>query len=103
MDKTEKVRAMISIDGKDITGKPAHKVARLGIGRLFQGRQLMGDLTILENMMVASDNRTGESPFTSVFHPRKIDERERQKRDEAIRIFKDIFGEQSKYLHMLDC
>lgn len=99
----EDYKGGVFFDGKNITGKPAHKVARLGIGRLFQGRQLMGDLTILENMMVASDNRTGESPFTSVFHPRKIDERERQKRDEAIRIFKDIFGEQNKYLHMLDC
>lgn len=95
-------KGKVVFEGKDIAGKSAHKIARLGIGRLFQGRQLMGDLTILENMMVASESRAGESPFTLLFHPEKITRKEEEKKNKAIQIFKDLFGEDCKYLEMLD-
>lgn len=42
----------ISFDGRDITGAPAYRVARLGIGRTFQNIRLFGDLSVLENVMV---------------------------------------------------
>ncbi len=96
-------KGKVFFEGQRITGKPAHRIARLGIGRLFQGRQLMGDLTILENMMVASESRSGESPFTLLFHPKKIKRKEEEKKNKAIQIFKDLFGQDCKYLEMLDC
>ncbi|MBR2093385.1 MAG: ATP-binding cassette domain-containing protein, partial [Candidatus Methanomethylophilaceae archaeon] len=40
---------VVRLDGEDITGMPPHLVSRKGVGRLFQGRQLMGDLTLMEN------------------------------------------------------
>jgi branched-chain amino acid transport system ATP-binding protein len=37
----------------DLTGKPAHVIARSGIARTYQTTQLFGDLTVLENVLIA--------------------------------------------------
>ena len=42
----------IWFDGQRIDGLPAHKVARMGIGRTFQNVQIFGYLTVLENAMM---------------------------------------------------
>lgn len=38
--------------GRDITGTPPHRVARLGIGRSFQNIELFENLTCLENLLL---------------------------------------------------
>ena len=88
--------------GKKISGQPSHRVAQQGIGRLFQGRQLMGDLTILENMLMASSDHTGENPFKAIFQKKRINQCEERKRQQAIAILKELFGEDCKYISMLD-
>jgi branched-chain amino acid transport system ATP-binding protein len=47
----------IAFDGHDITGSPAWKVARLGIGRTFQNIRLFGDLPVVDNVKVAVQRR----------------------------------------------
>jgi branched-chain amino acid transport system ATP-binding protein len=42
----------VRFDDKDITGLMPHKVARRGVGRTFQITRELGDLTVLENMVV---------------------------------------------------
>ena len=92
----------VLFQGEKISGSPSHKVAQLGIGRLFQGRQLMGDLTLMENMLIASSDHTGENPFMAIFQSKRIKQMEEQKRQQAIAILKELFGEDCKYLSMLD-
>ena len=87
---------------RKISGQPSYKIAQFGIGRLFQGRQLMGDLTLLENMLIASADHTGENPITTLFRPQRVKAQEAQKRSQAIEILKDLFGNDSKSLSMLD-
>jgi branched-chain amino acid transport system ATP-binding protein len=41
----------IWFEGEEITHMPTHKIARLGIGRVFQGIQLYSGLTTLDNIM----------------------------------------------------
>jgi len=41
----------------DITGRPAHRLCRLGITRTFQGVRLFGRLTVTENLEVAALGR----------------------------------------------
>ena len=43
-------KGQVMLDGKDITGKEPHQIAKLGIGRTFQLNPLFGDFTVLENV-----------------------------------------------------
>ncbi|MBV9438861.1 MAG: ATP-binding cassette domain-containing protein, partial [Candidatus Eremiobacteraeota bacterium] len=49
----------IRFDGADITGWPAYKVARLGVGYVREGRRMFKDLTTLENLQLAENGRSG--------------------------------------------
>jgi branched-chain amino acid transport system ATP-binding protein len=44
----------VRFEGRDVTGKMPHKLTRLGIGRTFQVTRTLGDMTVLENMVVGS-------------------------------------------------
>jgi len=46
--------------GSDITGWPAYKVARLGVGYVPEGRRMFKDLTTLENLQLAENGRGGD-------------------------------------------
>lgn len=43
-------RGRVLLDGEDVTGRPAHELARRGLGLVPEGRQLFGDLTVAENL-----------------------------------------------------
>src|SRR3954462_13628792 len=42
----------IAFDGRDITGLPAYRIARLGIVRTFQNIRLFADLPVIDNVKV---------------------------------------------------
>ncbi len=43
--------------GQDITGWPAYRVLEQGLGLVPQGRQLFGDMTVLDNLLLGSFSR----------------------------------------------
>ena len=47
----------IFFDGHDITGKPAHRITELGVGRTFQNIRLFQHMTSLENVLVGMHSR----------------------------------------------
>lgn len=95
-------KGTVVLEGNDITKLPAHKISLMGLGRLFQGRQLMEDLTLMENMKIAPDDTTGENPFEGLFCRKRVAKSEAAKEQQAIGILKKVFGEDNKYLGMLD-
>ncbi len=56
-------------DGVDVSGKPAHKVARQGMVRTFQLTKSLTRLTVLENMKLAAVDQKGERFLPSLFKP----------------------------------
>jgi branched-chain amino acid transport system ATP-binding protein len=48
----------IRIEGRDVTGTPAYRISRLGVGRTFQNIRLFGDLSVLENVRIAVQRRS---------------------------------------------
>jgi ABC-type branched-subunit amino acid transport system ATPase component len=91
----------IHYQNRAITRRPPHVIARLGIGRLFQGRQLFPDLTLLENMKIAAPDTTGEFPFTHLLRPRALARAEQQKEEQARHLLDTLFGPGNKYQQML--
>jgi ABC-type branched-subunit amino acid transport system ATPase component len=71
-------------DGKDITGFPPEKLARLGLVRTFQGIELFGQMTVLENVMVGLHTKSQSGIIASALKlPAHLRE-ERQIRERAI-------------------
>lgn len=54
----------LQLAGQDITRLPPHKVARLGVGLVPEGRRCFTDLTVYENLIAAA--RHGEWDFNAV-------------------------------------
>ena len=44
----------VRLDGGDITGLPAHRIARLGVGRTFQSPRLFAYLTIFQHVLLGA-------------------------------------------------
>lgn len=63
--------------GKDITGLPPHEIYKLGLARTFQIPALFLQLTVLENLMVASKNNPGEHFARSLIKASWIEEEEK--------------------------
>jgi len=45
-------RGTIRFDGRDITGRPAYEIARLGLTQLTEGRSVFASLTVEENLVL---------------------------------------------------
>ena len=75
MGKTTVVRSIMGLlrprageirfAGERIDGQAPHKIARLGIGLVPEGRHIFPNLTVRENLLMAQADRRGESdPWT---------------------------------------
>ena len=47
------------LDGRELTGLPAHRIAHAGLTRTFQTVRAYGELTLLENLCVAAQESDG--------------------------------------------
>jgi branched-chain amino acid transport system ATP-binding protein len=61
-------RGDILLDGKSITGKQPHVIAKAGIARTFQNIRLFHEMTVLENLLAACTLRERPKLFESVLH-----------------------------------
>jgi branched-chain amino acid transport system ATP-binding protein len=71
---------------------PPYKIAKLKIGRLFQDMHLFQNMSLLENVMVAAEDRFGENPFQSFFQNR-IYSVEKKHAEKASDIIEKVLGE----------
>ncbi len=55
-------RGKITFAGQDITGLPAYKVSRLGLLQVPEGRQILADLSVIENLQLGATARFGRPP-----------------------------------------
>ncbi|TMC64679.1 MAG: ATP-binding cassette domain-containing protein, partial [Chloroflexi bacterium] len=68
----------VTFDGLDITGSPAWKVARLGIGRTFQNIRLFNDLSVVDNVKVAVQRQWPASLTATLLSTPGFQRRERE-------------------------
>jgi neutral amino acid transport system ATP-binding protein len=56
-----------SLDGVDVTGWPAHRLARAGMVRTFQLTRAMTKLSVVENVKLAAQGQHGERLYRAPF------------------------------------
>ncbi len=74
MGKTTTVRALMGLiqphggeirfKGERIDRLPPHRIARLGLGLVPEGRQIFPNLTVRENLLMAEQRRKSDVPWT---------------------------------------
>ena len=65
----------IEFGGRDISRLRPYRRARLGLARTFQSVELFGDLTVDENLLVASEHVTVGSALRDLFGPQRPPDR----------------------------
>ena len=68
----------VLVDGIDVAGWPAYKVARLGLVRTFQHTSEFGKLTVLENLLTAAPGQRGDSAAGALLGPRHARRRQQE-------------------------
>ena len=81
--------------GNDITGSSPHTVAQLGIGRTFQNIRLFSNLSVMENVIIASGMDATYNLPQAIFHSDKYKKREKMLQDKAMNLL-EIVGLQDK-------
>lgn len=87
-------QGQVFLDGRDISHLPAFRISRMGIGRLFQGYQLSGELSLMDNMKIADSGNNGIS-IKDIFKAKRI---EKIRESMAYDILDSFFGKGNKYI-----
>ena len=85
----------IIFDGTDITGTAPHRVAQLGIGRTFQNIRLFANLSVIDNVIIASNLDATYNMPEAIFHSKKYREREKFLQEKAMGLL-EVVGLQDK-------
>ena len=92
-------RGRVAYDGRRISGKPPHAIARIGLVRTFQITKVLAAMSVLENMMLAAPDQPGERLRNVVFRPRTSARREvmvRERAHELLALF-ELAGHAEEY------
>lgn len=81
-------RIFFSRDGEmmDITGLPAHRIARIGIARTFQNIRLLKQRTVLENVLVSFHHSLGYKITDALFRTGRFYREEKAIAEEAMEL-----------------
>jgi branched-chain amino acid transport system ATP-binding protein len=81
----------IAFQGRDITGSPAFRVSRMGIGRTFQNIRLFGELSVLDNVKVALQRQWRRSLVGTLISSPSFRRHERELDSRAMELL-ELFG-----------
>jgi branched-chain amino acid transport system ATP-binding protein len=73
----------VSLNGKDVTGKPSEALFALGLARTFQIPRPFRRMSVLDNLMLAPSAQVGETVHGALFRRRRMAEQERALRKKA--------------------
>jgi branched-chain amino acid transport system ATP-binding protein len=85
-----------TFNGRDISGMPAYRIARMGMVRTFQLTKALTRMTALENMMLGATGQTGEHFLPALFRPAW------KRQDQEIEARADALLERFNLAHMRD-
>ncbi len=73
----------IALFGTDVSGEPAHARLARGLGRTFQIPRPFPELSLIDNMLIARQNQTGERFWSNFTRPGRVRAEERLAHEKA--------------------
>ncbi|HHP7245260.1 MAG TPA: ABC transporter ATP-binding protein [Elainellaceae cyanobacterium] len=80
----------VFFDGEPIQDLASHQVAKQGLVRTFQVARVLSKLSVMENMLLASQHQAGENFWNVWFRPAKVAQEDRQQREHAMEILESV-------------
>ncbi len=80
----------ILFDGEPVQNLPPYQIAQMGMVRTFQVARTLSRLSVLENMLLATQHQTGEKFWNTWFRSKQINAEERQHRERAMTVLESI-------------
>ena len=80
----------IRLEGRNITGQPAYRVARLGVARTFQNIRLFGQLSAIENVKTALQSQSRGSLLGTLLSAPAFLRRERALEQGALELLERV-------------
>ncbi|NJP12697.1 MAG: ABC transporter ATP-binding protein [Leptolyngbyaceae cyanobacterium RU_5_1] len=83
-------RGRVLFDGEPIHHLQPHLIARIGMVRTFQVARALSRLSVMDNMLLATQHQTGEKFWNTWFKQKQIRQEEREQRERALDILDSI-------------
>ncbi|NJL36135.1 MAG: ABC transporter ATP-binding protein [Leptolyngbyaceae cyanobacterium RM2_2_4] len=80
----------IVFDGEPIQQLQPHQIAQQGMVRTFQVARVLSRLSVMENMLLATQQQSGENFWNVWFHPGRVLKEERSQRERASEILESV-------------
>lgn len=80
----------VLFDGEPVHHLQPHIIARMGMVRTFQVARALSRLSVLENLLLATQKQTGEKFWNTWFRNKEIAKEEKQNREKAFAILESI-------------
>ncbi|MEP1590856.1 ABC transporter ATP-binding protein [Sulfitobacter sp.] len=80
----------ILLDGKDVAGAPAHRLARMGVSRSFQMIRLFESMSVIENIVLALQEARGPGFGRSLLRTPRFRQAQEKARADALEML-DLF------------
>lgn len=78
----------ILLNGRSVGGMKPYQITKLGAARTFQNIRLFGEMTVLENVLVAYNMHAKHSLFSSIFRLPKHFSGEQEMKEKAVEFLK---------------
>ncbi len=83
-------QGQVIFDGEPIEHLLPHQIAQKGLVRTFQVARVLSRLSVMENMLLAAQQQTGENFWNVWFRPGQTAREERQQRERASEILASV-------------
>jgi branched-chain amino acid transport system ATP-binding protein len=80
----------IRLDGRSVANAPAHRRLGLGLGRTFQIPRPFTEMTLLENLLLAARDQTGERILPNWLTPGRVAREERRNLEKALALLEFV-------------